>query len=321
MLKKIAFRHVPFDADQRAKLDEIAKAAGYETLWCGAEMPTVEDLYDCECLLGYFPPDMMKELPNLKWLQTPAAGVEKLCGDIYANPDVVLCNCSGVFGTDISEYMICGMLMIMRHMKGYVGNMRDHKWDNLGVGRAIYGSTACVIGCGNIGQNVAARLKALGAACVRGLDRTNVAPTADFDEMYANEDFEKALAGADIVTASLPNTPATRELISAAHFDAMKDGAVFVNAGRGLTVDQKALTANLASGKLAGAVLDVFQVEPLPEDDPLWDLDNVVVTPHVAGWDDDPVNILSMFQIFEDNLNRWIAGDPLTHVVDRARGF
>ena len=320
-MKKIAFRHVPFDDDQRAKLDAIAKAAGYETLWCTADVPTVEDLYDCECLLGYFPPDLMKELPNLKWLQTPAAGVEKLCGDIYANDDVILCNCSGVFGTDISEYMICGILMIMRHMKGYVGNMREHSWKNLGVGRAIYGSTACVIGCGNIGQNVAKRLKALGAACVRGLDRTNVAPTADFDEMYANPDFAKALEGADIVTASLPNTPATRELISAAHFDAMKDGAVFVNAGRGLTVDQKALTENLASGKLAGAVLDVFQVEPLPADDPLWDLDNVVVTPHVAGWDDDPVNILSMFQIFEDNLNRWIAGDPLTHVVDRTRGF
>ena len=139
--------------------------------------------------------------------------------------------------------------------------------------------------------------------------------------MYANEDFEMAIAGADIITASLPNTPATRELVSVAHFDAMKEGAVFVNAGRGLTVDQKALTANLASGKLAGAVLDVFQVEPLPEDDPLWDLDNVVVTPHVAGWDDDPVNILSMFELISDNLKRWIAGEELTHVIDRSRGF
>ena len=319
---KLAFRHVPFNEEQRAELDRIATDAGFETYWFGAEAPTVENIGDCEVLIGYFPPALMKELKQLKWIQTPAAGVEALCAPgVFASEDVVLTNCSGVFGTDISEYMICGMLMIMRHMKGYVENMRDHKWKNLGIGHSIYGATACVIGCGNIGQNVAKRLKALGAACVRGLDRTNVAPTADFDEMYANEDFEMAIAGADIITASLPNTPATRELVSAAHFDAMKEGAVFVNAGRGLTVDQKALTANLASGKLAGAVLDVFQVEPLPEDDPLWDLDNVVVTPHVAGWDDDPVNILSMFELISDNLKRYIAGEELTHVIDRSRGF
>ena len=319
---KIAFRHVPFSDEQRSRLDAIARGAGYETVWFGAEAPTVDDLAECEVLMGYFPVDLLTQLPKLRWMQVPAAGVERYCAPgVFHTEDVILTNSSGVFGIDISEYMVCAILMLLRHMKGYVENMRTHSWKNLGVGRAIYGSTAAVIGCGNIGQNIAHRLKALGAACVRGIDRTSVAPTADFDEMYATDDFEKALEGVDIVTASLPGTAATTGLISADYIAAMNEGTVFVNAGRGVTVDQDALIDALAAGRIAGAVLDVMQVEPLPEDSPLWDLDNVIITPHIAGWDDDPVNILAMYELFEDNLERWIRKDGLTHVIDRSRGY
>lgn len=319
---KIAFRHIPFSEEQCAELDAVATAAGFETLWFGSEAPTAADLADCEALIGYFPPALMKELPDLRWLQTPAAGVEKLCEPgIFASEDVLLTNCSGVFGIDISEYMIGAILVLMRHMKGYIKQQDERSWGALGVGRSIYGSTAAVIGCGNIGQNVAKRLKALGAACVRGIDMRDSAPTPDFDEMYTPADYARALEGVDIVTASLPNTPATKGLVSADMFAAMNEQTVFVNAGRGATVDQAALTQALQDKRIYGAVLDVFEVEPLPEDSPLWTLDNVVVTPHIAGWDDDPVNILSMFQLIKDNLERYTQGRELTHVVDRSRGF
>lgn len=319
---KIAFRHIPFDETQCAELDAIATDAGFETLWFGPEAPTAEDLADCEVLIGYFPPALMKELPNLRWLQTPAAGVEKLCvPGTFATEDVVLTNCSGVFGIDISEYMIGAILVLMRHLKGYIKQQDERTWNALGVGRSIYGSTAAVIGCGNIGQNIAKRLKALGAACVRGIDMRDSAPTPDFDEMYAPADFARALEGVDIVTASLPNTPATKGLVSAEMIAAMNEKTVFVNAGRGATVDQAALTQALQEKRICGAVLDVFEVEPLPEDSPLWSLDNVVVTPHIAGWDDDPVNILMMFELIRDNLERYTQGRELTHVVDRSRGF
>ena len=321
-MKKIAFRHIPFSEAQCAELDAIAKAAGYETLWFGPEAPSTEDLAGCEVLIGYFPPAILKDLPDLRWIQTPAAGVEKLCvPGIFASEDVVLTNCSGVFGIDISEYMVGAILVLLRHLKGYLKQQGERTWNAFGVGRSIYGSTAAVIGCGNIGQNIAKRLKALGAACVRGIDMRDTAPTPDFDEMYTPADYARALDGVDIVTASLPNTPATRGLISADMIAAMNDRTVFVNAGRGATVDQAALTQALQEKRICGAVLDVFEVEPLPEDSPLWNLDNVVVTPHIAGWDDDPVNILMMFELIRDNLERYTQGRELTHVVDRSRGF
>ncbi|RVU97083.1 D-2-hydroxyacid dehydrogenase [Coriobacteriales bacterium OH1046] len=319
---KIAFRHTPFDEAQCAELDAIAKAAGFDTLWCTAAVPTAENLADCEALIGYFPPAILKDLPNLRWIQTPAAGVERLCvPGTFATEDVVLTNCSGVFGIDISEYMVGAILVLLRHMKGYIKQQGERSWKTIGVGRAIYGSTCAVIGCGNIGQNIAKRLKALGAACVRGIDMRAAAPTDDFDEMYTPADYAHALEGVDIVTASLPNTPTTKGLVSADMIAAMNERTVFVNAGRGATVDQAALTQALQDKRIYGAALDVFEVEPLPEDSPLWTLDNVVVTPHIAGWDDDPVNILSMFELVKGNLERWIAGEPLTHVVDRSRGF
>ncbi len=126
---KIAFRHVPFTPAQRAELDEMARAGGYETLWyADGATPQAEELKDCEVLMGYFPPALLPELPALKWLQTPAAGVDKLCGNIFARDDAVLTNCSGAFGVAIAEYMVTGILMLMRLMPEYASNQQHHVW-------------------------------------------------------------------------------------------------------------------------------------------------------------------------------------------------
>ena len=117
---KIAFRHVPFTPAQRAELDEMARAGGYE------------ELKDCEVMMGYFPPALLPELPALKWLQTPAAGVDKLCGNIFARDDAVLTNCSGAFGVAIAEYMVTGILMLMRLMPEYASNQQHHVWKCMG---------------------------------------------------------------------------------------------------------------------------------------------------------------------------------------------
>ena len=266
-------------------------------------------------------PATFKSLPELRWVQTPAAGVERLCGDIYARKDVVLTNGSGAFGIDIAEYVVGGVLSLFRHLPAYHTAQAERSWGRQGVGRSICDSTVCVIGCGNVGSTIAERMKALGAACVRGMDRTRDIASPAFDEHYLMDEPEAALAGADIVAVSLPSTPETQKLVSARFFECMNEGTVFANVGRGVTVDQDALTAALQEGKIAGAVLDVFEVEPLPQESPLWGLENVIVTPHVAGWDDDLVNVRALFEIFRENLTRYLAGDELTHVVDRARGY
>lgn len=318
---KIAFRHVPFTAEQISILNQLAKNAGYETVWYpNGELPNPEALQDCEALMGYFPPDMLKSLPNLQWVQTPAAGVEKLCGALYANDDVVLTNCSGAFGVAISEYMITGVLMLMRLMPVYLDNQHKHVWKTAGTCRSIYGSTVTVIGMGDIGSKFAARMKALGAT-VRGVRRSNRPKPDAFDEVYTSDRICEAVSGADVVAMCVPGTREAQNLVSADCIAAMRPDTILVNCGRGATLDESALIHALQAHKLGGAVLDVFAVEPLPADSPLWDMENVILTPHISGHDDDPVNYASIFEIFKENLTRYLNHEPLTHIVDRSRGY
>lgn len=279
---------------------------------CGVRMgicPTAEELGDCEVLMGYFPPDLILELPALKWVQTPAAGVERLCGDIYQNPEAVLTNCSGAFGAAIAEYMITGLLMLMRNMPAYMQNKREHLWKCVGTCRSIYGSRITVVGMGDIGSKFAARAKTMGAT-VRGVRRTAGEVPANFDEVYTSDRLTEAVQGADAVVLCLPGTKLTSGLISREVIDAMGPETIVVNCGRGYTVDQDALIAALQEKRIAGAVLDVFAAEPLGADSPLWDMENVILTPHISGHDDDPINIVSMYAIFEENLNRWLTNRP-----------
>lgn len=318
---KIAFRHLPYTQEQCDELTAMAKAAGLEPVWyLNGAMPNVEDLKDCEVLMGYFPPAMLKEMPNLKWIQTPAAGVDKLCGDIYANDDVVLTNCSGAFGVAIAEYMMTGLLMLMRLMPAYMENQKNTVWKCMGTCRAVYGSTITVVGMGDIGSRFAHIAKAMGAT-IRGVRRTKGEKPADFDEVYTSDQLAEAVKGADAVVMSLPGTPATRGMLSREVIAQMEPQAILVNCGRGVTVDEEALIDALKEKKIAGAVLDVMQVEPLPAESPLWQLENVIVTPHISGHDDDPVNYQFMFEIFRKNLAHYAAKEPLEHVVDRKAGY
>jgi len=318
---KIAFRHVPFTPDQIAELNAMAASAGYETVWCPSRVvPELSSIQDCEVLMGYFPPDMLKSLPNLKWVQTPAAGVERLCGDIYPNDDVVLTNCSGAFGVAISEYMLTGTLMLMRLMPAYMKNQGQHIWKCMGTCRSVYGSTITVVGMGDIGTKFAERVKALGAT-VRGVRRSLGEKPACFDEVYTSDRIVEAVKDADVVAMCLPGTKAAQKLVSAECIAAMRPDTIVVNCGRGATLDEEALIKALQEGKLGGAVMDVATVEPLPADSPLWDMENVIITPHISGHDDDPVNYASIFAIFKENLTRYLNKQPLTHVVDRSRGY
>lgn len=318
---KIAFRHVPFSASQSAQLNTIARHAGYETVWLeGNHVPTAQELMDCEVLMGYFPPELIAQLPFLKWVQTPAAGVERLCGIPYRNKNAVLTNCSGAFGIAISEYMLTGLLMLMRNMPAYINNQRMHLWKCEGLCRSIFGSNITVVGMGDIGRSFAARAKALGAK-VRGVRRSSIAACENFDEVYSSTQLAEAVRDADAVVLCLPGTEETGKMISGEVLCAMSQHTIVVNCGRGSTMDQDALIAALQEKRISGAVLDVTAVEPLPDNSPLWDMQNVVITPHISGHDDDPINAQAIYTIFEENLKRYIAGEKLTHVVNRQRGY
>lgn len=319
-MKKIAFRHVPFSNAQREELSSMAASAGYVTSWLSDSLPTIDEVQDCEVLMGYFPPELMRAIPHLKWVQTPSAGVEKYCRDIYASPDVVLTNCSGAFGVAIAEYMLTGILMLMRLMPAYMKNQQIHAWQCMGMCRSIQGSRITVVGMGDIGTSFAQRAKALGAY-VRGVRRSGTTGAEWFDEVFTADQLCVAVENTDAVVLCLPGTAATTGLISSEVFAHMNCRTIVCNCGRGYTVDQTALTAALREGRIAGAVLDVFEQEPLDAASPLWDMPNVILTPHISGHDDDPINAEAIFGIFKENLRRYLVGELLTHVVDRQLGY
>jgi phosphoglycerate dehydrogenase-like enzyme len=318
----IAFRRLPFTADQLAELFDIATRAGYETRLCAPDaLPEPSGLEACEALIGYFPPELLRRLPHLRWVQTPAAGVERLCDDaLYCRDDVRLTNCSGAFGVAISEYLMTGLLMLYRHMPAYLRNQRQHIWQHEGDMRTISGSVVTVVGLGDIGDRFARRMHAMGAT-VRGVRRRPGEKPAYLDALYTADALARAVEGADAVALCLPGTADTRALISDGCLGAMKPDAVLLNVGRGATLDEAALIAALQAGRLGGAVLDVAAVEPLPQDSPLWDMENVIITPHISGHDDDAVNAARIFEIVKGNLIRYVRGEPLSHVVDRKIGY
>ncbi len=205
-------------------------------------------------------------------------------------------------------------------MPAYFDNQRARIWRPEGVARIIWGSTICVVGLGDLGGNFARRVKALGAH-VRGVRRTAGEKPDYVDELFTGDALRQAVAGADAVALCLPATAETENMVSKGVLAAMRPDAILLNAGRGHSLDEAALIEALQAGRLGGAVLDVMKVEPLPEGSPLWGMQNVVLTPHISGIDDDTENMRTIFSIFYENLRRYLAGEPLLNVVDRARGY
>ena len=184
--------------------------------------------------------------------------------------------------------------------------------------RLLRGTTALIVGAGSIGIETGRLLRAAGLR-VRGIARTARAPDDVFESIAGPDALREELAAADHVVNVLPITPSTRRVFDEAAFAAMKASAVFVNIGRGSTVEEPALIEALRGGVIAGAALDVFEVEPLPADSPLWRMPNVLVSPHRAGdheeWEADVV------ALFVENLRRFVAGEPLRNVVDVGLGY
>lgn len=317
---KLALANVPFTPEHTDALTRLAAQHGSVlTYFAPGSSLTPSELAEYDALLGSFPPKTVKALPRLRWVQTPSAGVDHLRGAVEAGR-TTLTNASGAFGVPIAEYMMTGLLMLYRRMPAYLKNQRAHIWRAEGTTRAIYGSVVTVVGMGDIGENFARRMHAMGAR-VRGVKRRPGDKPDYLEALYTSDALAEAVDGADTVALCLPATDETRGLIDEAILRRMKADAVLINAGRGATVDEDALIRALRDGHLSGAVLDVTNVEPLPEDSPLWAMENVIITPHVSGSNGDPICYNVIFEIFRDNLERFLTGAPLKNVVDVSAGY
>jgi phosphoglycerate dehydrogenase-like enzyme len=260
--------------------------------------------------------DAIPRAPRLRWIQSISAGVEDFAGPVLAQHGVILTSAAGVYDPGLAESVL-GFLLALSSRIVEDARLEPGSWPSEGT-RLLRGTTASIVGAGSIGIETGRLLRAAGMR-VRGIARTPRSADAVFERVAGPGDLLAELAEADHVVNVLPLTAATRGVFDAAAFAAMRPHAFFVNIGRGATVDEPALIDALRTGGIAGAALDVFAVEPLPADSPLWRMPNVLVSPHRAGdhegWPRDVV------ALFLDNLRRYLAGEPLRNVVDLDLGY
>ncbi len=254
--------------------------------------------------------------PRLKWIHQTGAGIDQLLPLDWLPDNVILTNSSGVHIPKAGEFIACALLMLSHLVPTYVTNQREHRWVKT-FGDCIEGKTLLVIGVGRVGGEAARRAKQLGLR-VLGVRRSgNAHPHVD--RMYRADQLREALPEADFVLISAPLTSETAKMIGPEELDLLKDTASVINMARGNLLDNTALAERLNEGRLRGGILDVFVSEPLPEDSLLWDCRNLIIIPHVAA--DAPNYLDRMFEIFTDNFQRFVNGEPLRNVVERAREY
>lgn len=282
---------------------------------------------DADVFYGWrFPPELVPRAPRLRWIQSASAGVEDNLSPEVRARGIVLTNGAGIAAGGIAEHVLALMLAFCRNHHVAARLQRERRWDRptviVGEGvpiREFAGSRVAVLGLGPIGVAVAERSAGLGAV-VRGMRRRPPAATgAPYEVVVGPEGLDGLLDWADFVVLAVPHTPTTTGLIGARELALMRSDAYLVNVARGSVVDEDALTDALERRAIAGAALDVFRTEPLPPSSRLWQLPNVLLTPHVAGAM--PRYLERALALFIDNLERFLTGDRLRNVVDPALGY
>ena len=269
---------------------------------------------DTEILYAWnFPIALLRRAARLGWIQSMGAGVER-----FMVPDlpkrVILSRAAGIFGPWMAEYTLGWCLWVTQRIELFRAQQRQRRWVEVAPLR-LRGLTLCCVGLGDIGRSIARAAKSVGMRVV-GVTRSGRRPP-EAERVYRPAAIRQAVAQADFVVVTVPLTPTTHDLIGARELAAMKSTAWLINIGRGPVVDEDALIAALRERRIGGAVLDVFNREPLPADHPLWGLDNVAITPHISG----PSTPAEIAPVFNDNLKRYLGGRPLRHLVDRGRGY
>ncbi len=266
------------------------------------------------------PAELDKKAPRLRWAQLLSAGVDVVFRGGYQDSRIIFTTASGVHPIPIAEWVVGAMLAMAKRFPEAIQAQKERRYWFYGP-RELAGSTVGIIGMGRIGQRIGRLAHALDMRVI-GVRRTVTSPTESADGadlVLPPEGLHRLLAESDYVVSALPGTPATERMLGREQFALMKAGSYFINVGRGSTVDEEALLGALQSGRLAGAALDVFATEPLPEDSPLWDAPNLFLTAHVSGATD-MYNVRAV-DLFVENLRRYVRGEPLMNVYDKERGY
>lgn len=279
-----------------------------------------ELVQNAQIIIGNVAPELIAASPKLELLQLFSAGADPYIVPGVLAENTVLTNSTGAYGKAVSEHAFALTLMIMKKLMIYRDEQRQCRWKDHGMTASLSGARVLVIGLGNIGLSYARMVKAMGAH-VTGVNRRGGTCPEEAEALYTEEKLDSLLPEADVVASFLPGNSHTKHLFDARRFSLMKPGAFFVNCGRGSAVDSSALLHALTEGPLAAAAVDVTEEEPLAEDNPLWKLDNLMITPHVAGWGHSPEILDRVVDIAAGNLKALLEGKALRNVVDFSTGY
>ncbi|MBV8208198.1 MAG: D-2-hydroxyacid dehydrogenase [Acidobacteria bacterium] len=288
------------------------------------DFKTIEDdIREAEIFLGWsLRGEQLKAARQLRWIHSTAAAVHTLMSPELAASDILVTNARTVHGPVVAEHAIALILAMAKRLPSSIRYQQQRQWaqDEIWAERPeeVSGATLLVIGLGSIGGGVAEKARKLGMHVLAVREHPERGPGAAH-EVFGSAGLRTALPRADFVVLAAPVTPRTNRFFTAAELGWMKPRAFFINISRGSLVDEPALIAALRNRRIAGAALDVFDEEPLPEQSELWELPNVLITPHTAGvtermWD-------RQYELLAENLQRYIARQPLLNPVDTKAGY
>ena len=290
-------------------------------------VPETEDdarreLTDADAAFGTIPRELLEVAGKLRWLQAPAAAPPAgyYYDELIEHP-VEVTNFREIYNDHISTHIMAYVLMFARTMHVYFPQQlrREYKPARLDAGVVhLPDATALVIGVGGIGGEAARHCAHFGMRVI-GVDARREDTPEGVDELHRPDELDRLLPQADFVIMTIPHTPQTEGLMDSAKFGLMKKSAVLINIGRGMTVRLDDLVEALRAGEIGGAALDVYEIEPLPADHPLWGMPNVILTPHTAGFG--PYLDERRAEVLVDNARRFAAGEPLRNVVDKKNWF
>ncbi len=276
--------------------------------------------FDADIIYG-FAPEIVKTNKKLKWLCVPWAGVDSLMTPGYfANEECFLTNSAGAYGVSIAEHMIAVSLVMLRKLNDFFEETGRGFWGKPRPQKSLKDCRITVLGTGDIGTSFAKRARAFEPASLIGVCRSGKAGDI-YDKVLPVSQLDSILPQTDLLAMSLPSTAETKGILNRKRIEMLPQGAYIVNVGRGSAIDEEALADNLENGHLGGAALDVFQTEPLPENNRLWKLKNLVITPHVAGNLTLPYTKDRNVEMFLEDLKNFTAGRPMKYLVDRKIGY
>ena len=330
---------VLFPEVEAARLEKI-KAVAEDMLVanCSSESDAVSEIADADAFFGKLTPEMLAAARRLRWVQSPTASLEHYIFPELAAHALELTNMRGLFHDNIADHVLGCMLCFARNLHIYLRQQARAEWKPYGgvkkgqefrsgpavtsavdlAHTTLSGATLGIVGLGSIGGEVARRGVCFGMHVIAVDSDRRVAPQG-VEPPRGTDQLEWLLSESDYVVIAAPHTPETEGLFDATKFACMKPTAVLINVGRGVIVRLGDLTAALEAGEIAGAALDVYEVEPLPSDHPLWGLRNVILTPHIAGHS--PAIAGRHLEVLLENVSRFARGEPLSNVVDKQRWF